>query len=80
MAGCVSVVNPVTIRTIGQLNIVNLNNKLDIWARAQELTRLEGSRIGASPLTLSALSHMSPWWVVKLNIRNRQRAVTCSRG
>ena len=55
MAGCVSVVNPVTIRTIGQLNIVNLNNKLDIWARAQELTRLEGSRIGASPLTLSAL-------------------------
>ena len=54
-----------SIRTIGQLNIVNENNKLDIWARAQELTRLEWSRIGASPLTLSALlwatCHLGGW-------------------
>ena len=65
-----------SIRTISQLNIVKLNNKLGIWARPQGLTRLEGSRIGASPLPLSASlrakCHPGGWLSFILETSRRQ--------
>ena len=65
-----------SMRTISQLNMVKLNNKLGIRARPQGLTRLRGSRIGASPLPLSASlraeCHPGGWLSLILETSRRQ--------